>query len=30
VENLLNKFETEIAYKTKETNSYKIEIGFAD
>ena len=30
VENLLNKFETEIeiAYKTKETNSYKIEIGY--
>lgn len=30
VEKLLNKFETEIeiAYKTKETNSYKIEIGY--
>jgi hypothetical protein len=30
VENLLNKFETEIeiAYKTKETNLYRIEIGF--
>ena len=30
VENLLNKFETEIeiAYKIKETNSYKIEIGY--
>lgn len=30
VKNLLNKFETEIeiAYKTKETNSYKIEIGY--
>ena len=30
VDNLLNKFETEIeiAYKTKETNSYKIEIGY--
>ena len=30
VENLLNKFETEIeiAYKTKETNSYRIEIGY--
>lgn len=30
VENLLNKFETEIeiAYKTKETDSYKIEISY--
>lgn len=30
VENLVNKFETEIeiAYKTKETNSYKIEISY--
>jgi hypothetical protein len=30
VKNLLNKFETEIeiAYKTKETNSYRIEIGY--
>jgi hypothetical protein len=30
VENLINKFETEIeiAYKTKETNSYRIEIGY--
>ncbi|QIH37300.1 hypothetical protein G7A72_00030 [Flavobacterium sp. Sr18] len=30
LENLVNKFETEIeiAYKIKETNSYKIEIGY--